>query len=102
MHRPVSLHLRSCSHHCSRLSVTIVTATGQRATPRQTLVVFIERQVCGQTFLRDFTFACRKMSNILASIFHDVGNLSSLLLGKTAEAKSTTQPIATPVDLASI
>jgi hypothetical protein len=32
MYRLASVHLHSCSHTCPRLSVTIVTATGQRAT----------------------------------------------------------------------
>ena len=60
MHRLASVHLHSCSHHCPRLSVTIVTDTGQRATSRRSLVAFTEEQVCGKIFLRNFTFACRK------------------------------------------
>ena len=65
MHRLASVHLHSCSHHRSRLSVTIVTATGQRASSRRSLVAFTEEQVCSQKFLRDFAAACRKMSPLV-------------------------------------
>ena len=79
MYRLASVHLHLCSHSCPRLSVTIVTATGHRATfwrlsdfgemakttAQTSLIAFTAEQVCGQKFLRDFAGACRKMSPLV-------------------------------------
>ena len=73
MHRLASVHLQPCSHHFSRLSVTIVTATGQRTSSTRSLVAFTEEQVCGQKFLRDFAAACRKLSPLVEFTMRALG-----------------------------
>jgi hypothetical protein len=79
MHRLASVHLHSFSHYWSRLSVTIATATEQRAsfwrlsdsgekaetTAQTSPIAFNEDEVRGQNFLRDFAATCREMSPLV-------------------------------------